>query len=281
MKRLFHHNRIPSAVIGFTAAAALMLAAGARADLLDDFSDGDDAGWVRFTMPANLPGADWNAGTFVYRLSVVERDTPGGSSVGSYLDLTNDPYFRNGYWSATVVRETDNSTTHVFMRGEFATKNAYGFGWYPDTGLTIQRVANEIGEILANDPGFVQEVGAAYILEAGAFGPDLELRMWPVGSARPVLPQLEYADPTYTWGANGIVAQAYSEGSLSATFDDVCFSPPCPADVNWDGVVDVLDLLAVLAAWGTPTMPCPEDINGDGIVDVLDLLELLAAWGPC
>jgi Tol biopolymer transport system component len=29
----------------------------------------------------------------------------------------------------------------------------------------------------------------------------------------------------------------------------------------------------------TPT--CPPDINGDGIVDVLDLLELLAAWGPC
>ena len=45
------------------------------------------------------------------------------------------------------------------------------------------------------------------------------------------------------------------------------------------GVVDVLDLLALLAAWGNTSGP--EDINGDGIVDVLDLLELLAAWGPC
>ena len=54
---------------------------------------------------------------------------------------------------------------------------------------------------------------------------------------------------------------------------------PCPADVNGDGVVDVLDLLALLAAWGNPGGP--EDINGDGIVDVLDLLELLASWGPC
>jgi hypothetical protein len=53
----------------------------------------------------------------------------------------------------------------------------------------------------------------------------------------------------------------------------------CPADVNGDGAVDVLDLLAVLAAWGQTGGP--EDINGDGIVDVLDLLELLAAWGPC
>ena len=54
---------------------------------------------------------------------------------------------------------------------------------------------------------------------------------------------------------------------------------PCPADINGDNVVDVLDLLAVLAAWGDPGGV--EDINGDGIVDVLDLLELLAAWGPC
>jgi len=56
--------------------------------------------------------------------------------------------------------------------------------------------------------------------------------------------------------------------------------PVCPADLTGDGVVDVLDLLEVLAAWG-PCPDCPEDITGDGIVDVLDLLEILSAWGPC
>ncbi len=55
---------------------------------------------------------------------------------------------------------------------------------------------------------------------------------------------------------------------------------PCPADVTDDGTVDVLDLLAMLSAWG-PCPDCPEDINGDGVVDVLDLLEVLSAWGPC
>jgi len=55
----------------------------------------------------------------------------------------------------------------------------------------------------------------------------------------------------------------------------------CPADVTGDGVVDVLDLLAVLAAWGASGGGLPEDITGDGIVDVLDLLEVLGAWGPC
>jgi hypothetical protein len=64
--------------------------------------------------------------------------------------------------------------------------------------------------------------------------------------------------------------------------DDVVImvlNPPCPADVNGDGVVNVMDLLAVFAVWGATSGP--EDINGDGIVNVLDLLEVLIAWGPC
>jgi len=53
----------------------------------------------------------------------------------------------------------------------------------------------------------------------------------------------------------------------------------CPADINVDGIVDVLDLLKVLAHWGQSGEA--SDITGDGIVDVLDLLEVLASWGPC
>lgn len=54
----------------------------------------------------------------------------------------------------------------------------------------------------------------------------------------------------------------------------------CPADIDGDGMVNVTDLLALLAVWG-PNPQIPADINGDGQVDVQDLLELLAAWGPC
>jgi hypothetical protein len=57
------------------------------------------------------------------------------------------------------------------------------------------------------------------------------------------------------------------------------FTVSCPADINGDQVVDVLDLLAVLADWGNACVPA--DINRDGIVDVLDLLEVLGQWGPC
>lgn len=52
-------------------------------------------------------------------------------------------------------------------------------------------------------------------------------------------------------------------------------------DLDGDGVVDVSDLLILLANWG----PCPRsgeclgDLTGDGIVDVSDLLLLLGNWG--
>jgi hypothetical protein len=57
----------------------------------------------------------------------------------------------------------------------------------------------------------------------------------------------------------------------------------CDADVNYDGAVDVLDLLDILAAWGPCEDGhfCSEDITHDSEVNVLDLLQLLADWGPC
>ena len=52
---------------------------------------------------------------------------------------------------------------------------------------------------------------------------------------------------------------------------------PCNADLDGSGVVDVVDMLDLLAAWGTPD----GDLTGDGDTDVVDLLELLSAWGAC
>lgn len=51
---------------------------------------------------------------------------------------------------------------------------------------------------------------------------------------------------------------------------------PIPGDANGDGVVNIEDLLIVLAQWGTPG---PEgDVNHDGIVDIQDLLIVLSNW---
>jgi hypothetical protein len=47
-------------------------------------------------------------------------------------------------------------------------------------------------------------------------------------------------------------------------------------DINFDGVVNVLDFLELLAHWGEPGGPA--DVNNDGIVNVLDFLLVLANW---
>lgn len=50
-------------------------------------------------------------------------------------------------------------------------------------------------------------------------------------------------------------------------------------DVNGDGCVDDLDILAVLFAFGQTGENLPEDLNGDGIIDDADLLVVLFNFG--
>ena len=55
------------------------------------------------------------------------------------------------------------------------------------------------------------------------------------------------------------------------------------ADLNADGFIDGLDLLMLLDSWGDcpdPPQACPGDIDDSSAVDVVDLFALLAAWGP-
>ena len=54
----------------------------------------------------------------------------------------------------------------------------------------------------------------------------------------------------------------------------------CPWNLDDDDSVGILDLLALLAAWGTDPGG-PPDFDGDGTVGILDLLALLANWGWC
>ena len=51
-----------------------------------------------------------------------------------------------------------------------------------------------------------------------------------------------------------------------------------PGDLNGDGVVDVNDLLLIIASWGICSGDCPGDLSGDELVDVSDILLLLSFW---
>ncbi len=53
----------------------------------------------------------------------------------------------------------------------------------------------------------------------------------------------------------------------------------CLGDLNSDGTVNVTDLLAIIAAWGTNDPSA--DVDGDGTVAVGDLLVSIGNWGVC
>ena len=57
------------------------------------------------------------------------------------------------------------------------------------------------------------------------------------------------------------------------------FGPGCPWDCGGDndGIVGIVDFLALLAQWGNSS-EC--DFDGGG-VGITDFLELLGAWVPC
>lgn len=55
-------------------------------------------------------------------------------------------------------------------------------------------------------------------------------------------------------------------------------APPCAGDVTGDSIVDLADLLEVIANWGGDGS-AGGDVNSDAAVDLEDLLEVIANWG--
>jgi len=77
---------------------------------------------------------------------------------------------------------------------------------------------------------------------------------------------------------NGMVALLATGGSTNLTMHLVAVARAAGIRIDWNDFSDLsreVPFLVRIYPNG------PEDINGDGIVDVLDILEVLAAWGPC
>ncbi len=95
----------------------------------------------------------------------------------------------------------------------------------------------------------------------------------------------DYATPGTTLQIRFSIADTGTASTLEAGIDDVVVlkdecaaAPPCPPDINDDGVVGGPDLTMILSGWGSAGAG---DINGDGTTDGLDLGGVLGAWGNC
>ena len=64
---------------------------------------------------------------------------------------------------------------------------------------------------------------------------------------------------------------------VTVEFDDQ--APTVTADLNSDGSVDILDLVAVAAQFGNTGTNLPADLNSDGRVDILDIVLVAGMFG--
>ena len=74
---------------------------------------------------------------------------------------------------------------------------------------------------------------------------------------------------------NTHILALYSRGVI-VKFDDIVAQS---ADVNGDGVVNILDLVSVAAHFGKQGQNLTADVNRDGIVDILDLVFVAGMFG--
>ena len=82
-------------------------------------------------------------------------------------------------------------------------------------------------------------------------------------------------NPLNALSINTHIPALQSRGVL-VKFDDIVARP---ADVNGDGVVNILDLVSVASQFGTQGQNLAADVNGDSVVDILDLVFVAGMFG--
>ncbi|MCK4341042.1 MAG: hypothetical protein KAY37_04885 [Phycisphaerae bacterium] len=265
-------------------------------ELIDDFDDGNDDGWTHFDT---LEGTPWgpgifDAGTGEYVLAsggVVPADEL--KVLVSVWDASSDPSYREGLLRATVRSETDCTNVNLMMRntGDFEA-GLFGYVFVADLaggmGFYIMRTDGWAGgeHILGQlDPGeYPFALGEDWIMEGGAVGSRLSLKVWRVGGPEPDAPQLVVADDTYNDGQFSVIASSYwsTECHVCGAFDDIYFTPARPGDFDGDGDVDLADFVAFQRCFGTTPIspPCrPGDMNGDDAIDLEDFTLFAAELG--
>ena len=74
------------------------------------------------------------------------------------------------------------------------------------------------------------------------------------------------------------IEQGISNDNNGNDIPDPC---DCAGDINFDGLVDGVDLTLLLSNWGFEGPSVVGDVNRDGTVDGADITSLLIFWGSC
>jgi hypothetical protein len=237
--------------------------------------DGGNGHWYQVTTPATL---NW------------QQSQDAASAVGAHLaTLTSSP---ETAWVTNLFRTTAPGQEQAFVGG-FQDRTAKDYsepagGWRWITGEPMTFTAWTSGNP-SNVPFAPCGCEDFMTIMSIASGNDV----WnDVSDGFGVDPAQGGGVPSIIeWSAdcNGDGIVDYGQILLGQLVDannngvpDSCEVDPCPADVTRNGVVDGVDLAAILGAWGTDGQNQYDcDIDNDGIVSGTDLAFVLGGWGPC
>jgi hypothetical protein len=263
---------------------------------IDDFNDGNDAGWNRGDSVGGGGPATYSFQGGSYHMASTGNVAPSpfNAVFSLWAPSINDPQYANGLFRAKVRVDEPDSTFGLILRNAVPTGEGYGFWasgplgtFYIDEYRPPMPLPRNIAMGDAATLPFA--VGEDWYLEGGAVGDQISLKAWKVGDPEPARPQLvatsSLVGPEVASGLTliGLTQDASQPVRLGGSFDDVVFTIPEPGiegDYNHDGQVEQGDLDLVLLNWGQQGVPggWTNDLP-EGPIDQGELDGVLLQWG--
>jgi len=272
--------------LGVTAAILALPSIASADTLIDNFADGDLAGWVFEDRTSKQNGTASVVDGMAW-LATPEPVT--GVLLLAHEDsfVSGSPVYRDGTLTMVLRCNQPGIGADFFARADLSN-NAYLFflatDEFGDGFLIFNRLERGFVRRVEVTPiGFA--VGQTWHLSASFIGPAMELKAWRDGEPEPEEPQLAFTDTVFVEGGFGL-ATGYliNEGNppqqIDTYFDDVYFRQACPGDLDGDNAITQGDLAILLGNYGaSPAELSDGDFDGNDAVDQSDLALLLSRFG--
>jgi len=214
-------------------ALAWAAVAPASAEVLEDWSSGDDSAWTRVDLldEYGLGGTSYEVSGGQYHLTSKVPLPPLDIDMGSaslYTESVADPAkYADGYLTTRFTLNNETTDAFVPMRANVTELDFISFYASQEDDSVGISVFDNFDYINGTSASLDIEPGVEYFLTAGAVGSELSIKVWAVGTEEPAEPQAVLIDSTYTQGQIGVAMfnQHLIGGTLAISYGEVSFVP--------------------------------------------------------